>query len=451
MKARVALLATLILALASLAGAGSSQAKHSSAAGLSPQAVLDWNANAVSLVLLAQHPREVTPPATRSLFQAEGSLYVSYVQAAVYNAAVAIGGRYEPYGYSLFAPDGASADAAVAQAAHDVLAYYLASPLSPMLTLAQVATLDGWLTTSLGAIPNGQAKTDGISVGKAAALGIEAIRSNDGRDGPEGNYGTGAIAPGAWVLTPGPFTFAQTPWLGSMHPFVLESTDQFKAKAPPNLRSAEWAKDFNETKALGRIDSPRTDYQTKTAYFWNGNVTNQFNRELRDVVTQYDMDLVDAAHLLAAGDLAAEDAAMATWHAKYTYLFWRPLTAIRNAGIDGNPKTAADSTWAPLITHPNHPEWPSAHGSISGALTQVLAEVLGTKDVNVTIWGAENGSTALTTSRHYDSINEIRDEVENARVWGGFHYRSSVDAGLKLGEKVAQWDLQHAFRPVKGD
>ena len=451
MKARVALSATLIVALGVLAG--SSQAKHNSAASLSPQAVLDWNTNAVSLVLQAQHPREVTPPATRSLFQAEGSLYVSYVQAAVYNAAIAIGGRYEPYGYSLFAPEGASANAAVAQAAHDVLMYYLASPASPMLTSTQIATLDGWLSSSLAPIPDGQAKTDGISVGKAAALGIEAIRSNDGRDGAEGNYGTGAVAPGAWVLTPGPFTFAQTPWLGSMHPFVLESADQFKAKAPPELSSDKWAKDFNETKAYGRIDSTvRSDDQRKTAFFWNANVTNQFNRELRDAASQYDMDLVDAAHLLAAGDLAAEDAAMATWHSKYTYLFWRPLTAIRNAGIDANSKTAADSTWSPLIAHPNHPEWPSAHGSVSGALTQVLAEVLETKDINITIWGGLEGPTptALSTSRHYDSINDIRDEVANARVWGGFHYRSATTAALKLGEKVAHWDLQHAFRPVKG-
>jgi hypothetical protein len=449
MKARVALLATLILALAILAGAASSQAKHSTAAGLSPQAVLDWNANAVSLVLVAQHPREAGSPPTRSLFQGEGSLYVSYVQAAVYNAAVAIGGRYEPYGYSLFAPNGASANAAVAQAAHDVLAYYL----TPMLTSTQIATmLEAPLIASLGAIPDGQAKTDGISVGKAAALGIEAIRSNDGRDGPQGNYGTGAIAPGAWVLTPGPFTFAQTPWLGSMHPFVLESADQFTSKAPPKLHSGEWAKDFNETKAIGRIDSPRTDDQTKTAYFWNGNVTNQFNRELRDVATHYDMDLVDAAHLLAAGDLISVDAAMATWHSKYTYLFWRPLTAIRNAGIDGNPKTVADSLWAPLITHPNHPEWPSAHGSVSGALTQVIAEVLGKRNhLDITIWGGENGSAALSTSRQYDSIKDIRDEVADARVWAGFHYRGATAAGLQLGEKVARWDLEHAFRRVKGD
>jgi len=335
----------------------------------------------------------------------------------------------------------------VAQAAHDTLAYYL----TPMLTSAQIATLDGWLTTSLNAIPNSQAKTDGISVGKAAALGIEAIRSNDGRDGPQGNYGTGAIAPGAWVLTPGPFTFAQTPWLGSMHPFVLESADQFTAKTPPKLHSGEWAKDFNETKAYGRVDSSvRTTDQKNTGYFWNGNVTNQFNRELRDVATQYDMDLVDAAHLLAAGDLISVDAAMATWHSKYTYLFWRPLTAIQNAGIDGNSKTVADSGWTPLLTHPNHPEWPSAHGSVSGALTQVIADVLGKKNhLDITIWGGENGSAALTTSRQYDSIKDIRDEVADARVWAGFHYRSATDAGLKLGEQVARWDLQHAFRRVK--
>jgi len=407
--------------------------------------VLDWNSNAWTVVSQAQHPREVTPPATRALFQTEGLLYFSYVQAAVYNAAVAIEGRYEPYGFSLFAPAGASANAAVAQAAHDTLKYYL----GPMLTGAQVATLDGWLTTSLAAIPGGQAKTDGISIGTAAALGIEAIRANDGRDGAEGNYGTGPIAPGAWVLTPGPFTFAQIPWMATMHPFVLRSADQFKSQPPPELKSEKWARDFNETKAYGSATSTvRTDAQTKTAYFWNGNVPNQVNKELRDAATQYSLDLVDTARLLAAGDMVATDTAMACWASKYGYLFWRPQTAIGNAGIDGNPRTAADPAWAPLITHPNHPEWPSAHGCVTGADTQVLSELLGTDRVNVTIWGGENGAAALTTSRHFDSIDQIRDQIVDARVWGGFHYRSSTPAGLKLGERVAHWDLQHAFLPT---
>jgi hypothetical protein len=443
MRVRTSVGAILIVAAAALAG--SSHATHVAVGSRSPQTVLDWNVNAWTVISQAQHPREVTPPATRALFQAEGLLYMSYVQAAVYDAAVAIEGRYEPYGFSLFAPASASAEAATAQAAHDTLRYYL----GPMLTAAQVATLDGWLTSSLAAIPNGQAKTDGVSVGQAAALGIEAIRSNDGRDGAEGNYGTGPIAPGAWVITPGPFTYAQTPWMATMHPFVLKSSDQFKSQPPPELRSEKWARDFNETKAYGSATSTvRTGPQTSTAYFWNANGVNQGNRELRDAATQYGLDLVDTARLLAAGDMAATDTGMACWASKYTYLFWRPLTAIRNAGIDGNPRTAADSTWTPLVTHPNHPEWPSAHGCLSGAITQVLAEVLHTDQVNLTIYGAENGATSLTAFRHFDSIDQIRDEIENARVWGGFHYRSAVPAGLKLGEKVAHWDLQHAFRPT---
>ena len=263
----------LVLALASLASA--SLASHRSAvATLSPQTVLDWNTHAWTDVSQAMHPREVTPPATRNLFQTEDLLYMSYTQAAVYDAVVAIEGRYQPYGFSLFAPAGASPDAAVAQAAHDVLSYYLAGWLTP----AQVAQLDTWLSDSLAAIPDGQSRTDGISVGRAAAHGIIAIRTNDGRDGPEGTFGTGPITPGAWVLTPGPFTFAQTPWIGSMDPFMLKSTSQFRPGPPPALDSSKYARDLNEVKAYGSLNSTvRTDDQKKTAYFWNANVVNQFN------------------------------------------------------------------------------------------------------------------------------------------------------------------------------
>jgi Flp pilus assembly protein TadG len=211
-----------------------------------------------------------------------------------------------------------------------------------------------------------------------------------------------------------------------------------------------WARDFDETKAYGSATSTvRTDDQKKTAYFWNANVVNQLNTELRDAATQNGMDLVDTARLLAAGVIAVSDANMACWHSKYTYLFWRPLTAIRNADIDGNAKTEADPAWAPLVTHPNHPEWPSAHGCVSGSVTQALSELLNTNRIDVIVWGGENGAAALTTSRHFDTVDEYRDQVADARVWGGFHYRTAVKAGLKLGEKVAHWDISHAFRPVK--
>jgi hypothetical protein len=299
MRLRVVLSAVLALAFGVLAST-SFASQRSTAAALSPQAVLDWNTHAWTVVSQAQHPREVTPPATRNLFQVEGMLYMTYTQAAVYDAVVAIEGRYEPYGFSLFAPDGASPDAAVAQAAHDVLSYYLA----PWLTPAQVMQLDTWLSDSLAPIPDGQSKTDGVSVGRAAAQGIIAIRTNDGRDGPEGTFGTGPIVAGSWVLTPGPFPFAQTPWIGTMHPFMLKSTSQFRPAPPPALNSSKYAKDLNEVKAYGSVNSTfRTADETKTAYFWNANGPNQYNDAFRGVITQHGMDLVDAARLLAMGDL----------------------------------------------------------------------------------------------------------------------------------------------------
>lgn len=444
---RVVLVAALALALAlaSLASA-SPPSHHSTAATLSPQTVLDWNTHAWTDVSQAMHPREVTPPATRNLFQTEGLLYMSYTQAAVYDAVIAIEGRYEPYGFSLFSPAGASPDAAVAQAAHDVLSYYLA----PWLSAAQVAQLDTWLGDSLAAIPDSQSKSDGISVGHAAAQGIIAIRTNDGRDGPEGTFGTGTIVAGEWVLTPGPFTFAQTPWIGAMHPFMLESTSQFRPGPPPALNSSKYAKDPNEVKAYGSLNSTlRTADQTNTAYFWNANAVNQFNDALRGVVGQHDMDLVDAARLLAMGDMTVEDAGMACWDAKYHYLFWRPITAIQHADIDGNPKTDADPSWTPLLTTPNHPEYPSAHGCVTSAFTEILRDALHTNRIDVFIKGAENGAASLTATRHYDTTKDITDEIENARVWIGFHFRNSVKIGLDLGKQVAHYDLDRNFQPVK--
>jgi hypothetical protein len=160
------------------------------------------------------------------------------------------------------------------------------------------------------------------------------------------------------------------------------------------------------------------------------------------------MDLVDAARLLAMGDMTVEDAGMACFDAKYTYLLWRPITAIQHADIDGNAKTDADPSWTPLLTTPNHPEYPSAHGCVTGALTEVLKQALHTNHIDLFIKGAENGATSLTTTRHYDTTKEITDEIENARVWIGFHFRNSVKVGLELGKQVAQYDLDRNFQPV---
>jgi hypothetical protein len=429
--ARTMLVAVFI---ASAALVASSAAKTAHRTGSVPaQVALDWNTNAVATVRAAT--TTVDGPA-RPLYQTEGLIYLSYVQAAVYDADVAIEGRYQPYGFSLFAPPGASPAAAVAAAAHDMLAYEFPD---------QKAAIDGLYATSLAGIPDGQAKTDGVSVGQAAAMGIIATRSNDGRNAPTPVYGTpGPVIPGQWQIAP-PATTAQTPWVGSMHPFLLRSASQFRPGPPPALNSWTFKRDLAEVQAFGAKASTahttlmRTLEQTDTAYFWNANVINQFNQALRDLATQHGMDLSDTTRLLAMGDLVVTDAGIACFDAKYTYLFWRPYTAIRSG---------ADPDWLPLLNTPNHPEYPSAHGCVTGALTQVMATALGTNHVNVDIWGAQGGASTLTTTRHFQTVGDIDNQIVDARVWIGFHFRSSVITGLDVGNQVANWTLKRYFRPL---
>jgi hypothetical protein len=430
-------LARTLLAVVCIAGetlVASSSARTAHRTGVPAQVALDWNVNAVNTIRAAV--TTVDGPA-RPLYQTEGLIYLSYVQAAVYDADVAIEGRYQPYGFSLFAPSGASPAAAVAAAAHDVLVYYFAD---------QKAALDALYATSLAGIPDGQAKTDGISVGQAAAMGVIAIRSNDGRYAPTAAYGVpGPVVAGHWQVVP-PATAAQTPWVAFMHPFLLHSASQFRPGPPPDLNSKSYKRDLAETQAFGAKASTahttlmRTQAQTDTAYFWNANVINQYSQALRDVATQHGMDLADTTRLLAMGTLVVTDAGIACFDAKYTYLFWRPYTAIRSG---------ADPDWLPLLNTPNHPEYPSAHGCVTSALTQVIAKALGTDQINVDIWGAEAGATTLTAKRHFQSVGDIQSQIADARVWIGFHFRSSVTTGLDVGNQVAHWTLKRYFRPVR--
>jgi hypothetical protein len=151
------------------------------------------------------------------------------------------------------------------------------------------------------------------------------------------------------------------------------------------------------------------------------------------------------------GNMVPTDAGMACFDSKYTYRFWRPITAIRNADLDGNADTTADTGWSPLTTTPNHPEYPSQHGCVTSALAQVLARAVGTDEIDATIWGATAASpTGLVTSRTYPTVRNLLDELVNARVWIGFHFRNSVIAGENLGTSVANWELQCTFLPTNG-
>jgi hypothetical protein len=372
------------------------------------------------------------------LYQTEGLLYMSYVQAAVYDAVTQIIPRYAPYHRFKAKAHDASPQAAVIAASYNTLVFYLGDPSGILATQYAAA---------IGALPADTQTTLGIAVGQAAAADIETLRANDGRNASvSAPYGQGPAAPGVWVFAPPPsLQSAQTPWLAFMQPLLLRNAAQFRAPPPPALSSLQYATDLNETKAYGAVNSTvRTPDQTAIAYFWNANAINQLNQTLRGVAIQHGMDLVDAVRLLAMGVIVPTDAGIACFDSKYHYQFWRPVTAIRN------DPTAPDPTWSPLVTTPNHPEYPSQHGCVTSALARTLAYALGTDNIDVSIPGAQGGATTLTTSQQFATVQDLDSQVINARVWIGFHYRNSVVVGEGLGNSVADWALQRYFLPDDG-
>jgi len=430
--------AVAVAGLTVLVSGPSASRAHQTGSKLPPQTALDWNVIAVNTVRSAT----LTP----AKFQMEGTLYMGYVQAAEYNAVMAISGRYAPYRSSLQAIPGASPRAAVAAAAYTTLSYYF-----PTLAPSLVSTYDAYLNVTLASVPE-KARLAGIAVGAAAASQLIASRWGDGRNAPVATtFGVGPQAPGSWVFAPPPSAqSAQTPWLANLKPFMLDSPDQFRAPAPPAITSPEYAADLNEVEKMGSATSTaRTAAQTAIAQFWNANVINQYNQVFRDVATGHGLDLVDTVRLLAMGNMVAADAGIACMDSKYHYLYWRPITAIRGAGLDGNSSTTADSAWSPLLTTPNHPEYPSAHGCVTSAVTAVLASVLKTSAINVDVPGATGGGTTLTTSQHFANAQDLLKNVADARVWAGLHYRFSTTAGVNLGTQVGQYDLAHNFQPAK--
>jgi hypothetical protein len=329
--------------------------------------------------------------------------------------------------------------------------------------------LDALHDEALASIPDGPAKEAGKAVGLQAANDIIALRTGDGRMTPinvSSSFPTLPPGPGVWRLTP-PFALPQTPWVGEMRPFILQRLDQHLPDPPPSLQSPEWVEAFNETQAYGASNSSvRTDEQTFIAKFWSAHVVRQYNRVGRDIADARGLGLLETARVAAMINLVGTDALMSTFYAKYHYLFWRPVTAINgsldptavtNDGYgpvpgynDGNPATVEQPGWRPLMTTPNHPEYPSAHGSITSAVAEVFTTILGTNHINLDIHGFDPAGPPgnLDAVRHFDRVNDLRHEIIDARVWAGFHYRFSDVAGVVLGRQVAKFDVRHAFRPV---
>jgi hypothetical protein len=368
----------------------------------------------------------------------EDILYTGLVQAAVYNAVVGVEGRYAPYRFSAHAPRGASAQAAAVAAAHQVLVTYIPS--------AQAA-LDARYAASLALIPGGTAKTQGIAFGTRAADSVIRLRAHDGRN--VDIQFTQPPAPGVWRPTPPALLPMSAPWLGFVTPLLVHSATQFAPPAPPALTSARYTRDFAEVKALGSVNTTaRTPDQTSTAQFFSGNPLVQYNAALRDQVSVRHLDIVDAARMFAAIGMSVADAEISVWHAKYIYGLWRPVTAIGLADSDGNPATSPDPSWAPMITTPPYPEYPSGYNAFNSTVTHGLENLFHTRHLQLTLI-----STAVPpgVQRHYDCGDALLQDVVDARVWQGIHFRTADTAARDMGEQLAAWTLDHYFQPVHED
>jgi PAP2 superfamily len=342
--------------------------------------------------------------------------------------------RYEAYAVQVSPSGEASIEAAAVQAAYGVLFRLLPG---------QAAMLDGARSASLSQIPDGPIKEEGLAVGEAVAGRIVVLRSTDGSD-VDGTYAFGS-GPGEYQRTPPTFGNPAVPAWRFVKPFVLNRGDQFRTEGPPSLNSDEWAADFNETKRLGSVDSAaRTAEQTEIALCDAEPSLPMWNRVARSMSAQKQTGLVENARLFALLNLAMVDATIACWDSKYTYRFWRPVTAIPLADTDGNDATEADPAWTPVRPTPLHPEYPSAHACVSTAAARVMTSFFD----NHTAFSTATSTCPAGVVRHYDSFQALADEVGDSRIYIGFHFRSSIRDGAHLGRQVGHWTFHRFLQPL---
>lgn len=365
---------------------------------------------------------------------------MAIVHVAVHDAVNAITGKYERYHSSgSAAPAGGSPEAAAIAAAHRALVGLFGE--SDLLASAY--------TTSLGthSIAPGD---PGLAFGKSVAEGILALRQNDGASVAAYPYlppNAGAI--GVWTpISSAPAAQALLPGWGNVTPWVLRSGSQFRPDAPPALDSERYARDYDEILQIGALNSPtRTTEQTGIALFWRASPTALWNPILRTAVADRDLDLSATARVMGLFYLAAADASVACWDAKYVYNFWRPQPAIARGDEDGNAATSGDPAWRPLLPTPPHPEYASGHSSNSGAMAFVL-ELMFDDAPGFVIEATSTTNPGFV--RHWSTFSEGVQEVIDARVYSGIHFRTADEAGARLGRQVARFVVTHALRPVKG-
>jgi membrane-associated phospholipid phosphatase len=387
--------------------------------------VIDWNQVLLSIVNTpGAQPANIQP--TRNF---------AILHAAIYDAVNSIDRTHQPYLVSVRAPRDASETAAADAAAQTALV-----GLYP----ARASTVDADYAAELAQVPDGPAKDKGVRVGEQAASELLAIRANDGSSVTPPPFVPGT-APGDYQLTPPNFAAAVFTTWGQVTPFVLDRGDEFRPAPPPPLTSDAYAAAINEVKSTGLATSTtRTDEQTQIGRFWNPPIQNFWNQIADTVALAHHSDLPTTARLFAALNLSFADSAIAFYDAKYTYRLWRPVTAIRLAGTDGNPNTVADPNWLPLSGNTAaDPSYPGAHSTISAAGADVLASFFGNgQDFSVT-------SSALPgVTRSFISFDAAAQEAGLSRIFSGQHTRLDHVAGLELGHDVAGFVLHNALLPA---
>jgi len=379
--------------------------------------IMDWNAKADAI---GAEKQLVNVPNARGL---------AMMHIAMFEAVNAIERRYSPYKFNLTADRATSKESAATTAAYEILV---------ALYPDQKAGLDALLATSLAGIANNDAKAKGIELGKKAAAEIIALRANDGINAVE-SYRP-YTKPGTYVPTTLPIESTS----GSLQPWVMKTSSQFRAGPPPALNSKTWTNDLNEIREVGsRNSSKRTAEQMDIARFWFLSGPRTYNPIIRQVALAKNMDVVDCARLYALSSMAGLDAFIAVFEAKYAYNFWRPVTAIRNADLTSNKATPRDASWAPLGVTPMHPEYPCAHCIVAASVSTVLQGIVGNQvEISLT------SPTAPGVTRRWTRLQDYSDEVSSARIYAGFHYRFSTEAGKMMGRKIGELTLATQLRTV---
>jgi len=386
--------------------------------------ITDWDEKAVAVVL---------PPGPVAVAQQvyTAQRMMGMVHAAMFDAVNSIERRYRPYLVQLPADPATSKEAAAAAAAAAVLA---------TINEKTAGDMKAALASYLASIPDGAAKADGVKLGEAVAAKVLEARASDGHDAAD-DYRPRTV-PGVYVPTP---ITAGSKW-SNVKPFAMARPDQFRPGPPVALESSEWANDYNEVKDYGgKASAKRSPQQTEAARFWLMVGPAAYHPFVRELVTAKQMSIGESARLMTLVAVGLNEALIAVFDAKYHYNFWRPITSIRNGDIDGNPATDREAAWQPIDNTPMHPEYPCAHCILSGSVAGVIKAVLGTEDIPEV---AVTSPTAPGVTHRWSKLTAFTDEVANARIWAGFHYRFSTRVGTDMGQQIGEYVVKNVMQPA---